>query len=81
MSPYGKVPDALTSHLLSLQSRDAWCTQAIWKSSPKGIVKKGDMRGKWCEDHASLVRCDGVIYVPNDPATRAEILRQNHDDP
>jgi hypothetical protein len=23
MSPYGKVPDALTSHLLSLQSRDA----------------------------------------------------------
>jgi Reverse transcriptase (RNA-dependent DNA polymerase)/RNase H-like domain found in reverse transcriptase/Integrase zinc binding domain/Chromo (CHRromatin Organisation MOdifier) domain/Integrase core domain len=81
MSPYGKVPDALTSHLLSLQSRDAWCSQAIWKRSPHGIVEKGDMKGKWHEDHASLMRCDGAIYVPNDPATRAEILRQNHDDP
>ncbi|KAF7502158.1 hypothetical protein GJ744_006877 [Endocarpon pusillum] len=28
ISPYDKVPDALISHLLSLQSRDAWCKQA-----------------------------------------------------
>jgi Integrase zinc binding domain/Integrase core domain/Chromo (CHRromatin Organisation MOdifier) domain len=81
MSPYGKVPDALISHLLSLQSRDAWCKQAAWKTSPEGIVKKGEMRGKWHEDHASLIRRDGAIYIPNVPATRAEILRQNHDDP
>jgi RNase H-like domain found in reverse transcriptase/Reverse transcriptase (RNA-dependent DNA polymerase)/Integrase zinc binding domain/Integrase core domain/Chromo (CHRromatin Organisation MOdifier) domain len=81
MSPYGKVPDALTSHLLSLQARDAWCKQAAWKSSPDHIVKQGDMKGEWCEDTAGLVRCDGAIFVPNDPATRAEILRQNHDDP
>jgi transposase InsO family protein len=39
------------------------------------------MKGEWREDDASLVRCDGAIYIPNDPATRQEILRQNHDDP
>lgn len=81
MSPYSKVPDAFTGLVLSLQSRDAWCKQASWKISPEGIVDKGDMKGTWYKDYTNLVRRDGVIYILNDLATRAEILRQNYDDP
>lgn len=80
-SPYGKIPDALTTFLLSLQAKDAWCIEQRWKASPEGHVKKGPFRGRWREDHAGLVRCDGAVYVPKDHATRAEIMRVNHDDP
>ena len=80
-SPYGRIPNALTTLLLSLQAKDAWCAEQGWKAYPNGVVDKGVFRGRWREDHANLVRCDGAIYVPKDPATRAEILRVNHDDP
>src|SRR3989440_10760034 len=79
--PYGKVPDALTSHLLALQHRDAWCKERSWEALPEGIVKEGPFRGVWSEDHAGLVRHDGAVYVPPDQATQREILRVNHDDP
>jgi hypothetical protein len=46
MSLYGKVSDALTSHLLSLQARDAWYRQASWKASSEHIVKEGDIKSK-----------------------------------
>jgi hypothetical protein len=80
-SPYGKIPDALTTFLLSIQSKDAWCRKRKWKANPKNQVIRGPYRGRWCEDHAGLVRRDGAVYVPEDSATRAEILRVNHDDP
>jgi hypothetical protein len=80
-SPYGKIPNALTTFLLSLQAKDAWCTEQKWKAYPDNKVTEEPYRGRWCEDPAGLVRCDGAVYVPNDPATRAEILRVNHDDP
>jgi transposase InsO family protein len=79
--PYGKVPDALTSHLLALQHRDAWCKERSWEALPESIVKEGPFRGVWSEDHAGLVRHDGAVYVPPDQATQREILRVNHDDP
>ena len=80
-APYGKIPDALTSYLLSLQAEDAWCKEKKWKAYLNGGVPSGPHQGRWCEDPAGLVRCAGRVYVPNDPATRAEILRVNHDDP
>jgi hypothetical protein len=80
-APYGKIPDALTTFLLSLQTEDAWCRKQEWKAFPDNEVNEGPYRGRWCEDHAGLVRRAGAVYVPKDPATRAEILRVNHDDP
>src|SRR4030095_7457230 len=79
--PYGKIPDALTTWLLDLQSRDAWCKKKEWEAFPEGKVLKGPFEGRWHEDHASLVRCDGAVYVPEDRATRRQILHANHDDP
>jgi hypothetical protein len=69
ISPYSKVLDVLTSHLLNLQARDAWCRRATWKASLENIVKEGNIKGKWYKDDASLVRCNSAIYIPNNPAT------------
>ena len=80
-SPYGKIPDALTSHLLTLQNGDAWCKGRAWEASSEGIVETGPFRGRWSGDPTGLLRCDGVVYVPEDYETRAEILKMNHDDP
>jgi hypothetical protein len=59
LSPYGKIPDALTSHLLALQNRDAWCKEKSWEALPEGKVEEGPFKGIWSEDHAGLVRHDG----------------------
>ncbi len=80
-TPYGKIPDAITHHLLALQHRDAWLSQEKWKAYPDGVIPDGPFRGRWSEDNASLMRFEGAVYVPEDPATRNEILRANHDDP
>jgi transposase InsO family protein len=80
-SPYGKIPSVLTTYLLELQSRDAWCKQREWERVPEGRIKSGPYKGRWCADHAGLMRCDGAVYIPEDPATIMEVLRVNHDDP
>jgi hypothetical protein len=81
LTPYGKIPDALTSHLLALQHRDAWCKERSWEALPGGIVKEGPFKGIWSEDHSGLVRHDSAVYIPQNRATQMEILRVNHDDP
>jgi hypothetical protein len=32
--PYGKIPDALKSYLLSLQHRDVWLNKKEWEAYP-----------------------------------------------
>ena len=81
LSPYGKIPDALTGHLLTLQNGDAWCKERSWEALPEGKVDTGPFAGIWSEDTAGLVRHNGVVYIPSDRATQMEILRVNHDDP
>jgi transposase InsO family protein len=81
MSPYQDTPGTFTNYLLDLQGRDAWCLMKEWEGLPNSEILKGPMRGRWRVDREGLVRCDGGVYVPYDPATRAEILRMNHDDP
>ena len=80
-SPYGKIPDALSSFLLHLQSRDAFCRQRTWRASPRNEVESGLFRGRWSVDQMGLTRRDGKIYIPKDLATRKAILRANHDNP
>ena len=79
--PYGLVPGSLMNLFLHLQSEDDWCRRKAWERHPQGKVCEAPYKGTWRVDHAGLVRCDGAVYVPRDPATKAEILRANHDDP
>jgi hypothetical protein len=46
-SPYGSIPDALTSHLLHLQSRDAFCEKRAWERLSNGEVTEPPFKGKW----------------------------------
>jgi hypothetical protein len=70
VSPYGVIPDALTSHLLSLQSKDAFCQQGTWKSSPNGQIEEKPFRGRWSADRIGLARHNGAVYIPDDLATK-----------
>ena len=77
----GRIPDALTLEMLNLQSIDTFCQEQSWREYPAGKIEKGRWKGTWYTDSAGLVRNAGVVYVPDDPTIRAEILRVNHDDP
>jgi hypothetical protein len=81
LSLYGKILDVLTSYLLALQHRDAWLKEESWKIFPDRLVKEGQFRGRWCVDHAGLIRRGGAVYISDDRTTRMEVLRANHDDP
>ena len=35
----------------------------------------------WVVDDRGLVQKDGLVFILNDPAVKAEILRVNYDDP
>jgi RNase H-like domain found in reverse transcriptase/Reverse transcriptase (RNA-dependent DNA polymerase)/Integrase zinc binding domain/Chromo (CHRromatin Organisation MOdifier) domain len=78
--PVGGIPDAPTTHLLTLQAKDALLQEEM-KQAPDGQVKGGALQGRWQADRYGLWRKDGMAYVPKDHATRMEILRANHDDP
>ena len=77
----GRLPDALTSEMLALQSIDPFCQEQSWRKVPGGVIERGRWKGTWHIDPAGLVRNSGAVYVPEDLAIRSEILRVNHDDP
>ena len=77
----GKIPDALTSEMLNLQSIDKFCQEQSWRKLPNGHIRSGRWKGTWYTDAAGLVRQAGAVYVPEDFTIRSEILRVNHDDP
>jgi transposase InsO family protein len=75
-----EIPTSLENRMLHLQASDGWCQQREWEKDPSKKMK-GEFKGDWTVDAKGLVRCNGAVYVPNDPATRAGIMRLNHDDP
>lgn len=79
-SSYGSIPNALTRWILILQSKDDWCRTRGWEA-PKGEFFPQDYLERWTIDQQGLVLCDGRVFIPKEPATRAEILRKYHDDP
>ena len=79
-NPLGNIPDAPTQHLLFLQAGDARLQKEM-ESCPDGQMKGGPFQGRWSMDQQGLWRKEGMAYVPQDHATRMEILRANHDDP
>lgn len=79
--PNDLLPEAQISHLLALQSRDAWLLKGDWQRAVEGQVTSSPYTGKWQRDRWGLIRRNGMVYIPDDSATRMQILRANHDDP
>ena len=82
-SGIARILKAIKTLLLHLQAQDEWCSGKGWEIYPNHTVLDGEKNGfsgKWSVDDVKLVRCDGAVYVLNDPATRQEIIRANHDD-
>ena len=77
---YSSPPVDLRELILSLQQGDDFV-----KSKRIAIEKQGNTRAgsakAWSFDAAGTLRYDGALYVPDDKAVKAEILRRNHDDP
>lgn len=77
---YGR--QELESQIRGLQPLDPFVSQQKWTLYPDSIVNNAaPYNGKWTVDERGLVRMDGKVFIPDDPAIRAEILRVNHDDP
>ena len=74
--------EALESTINTLQKLDDFVSRREWSRFPNNVVQgMSPFNGKWTVDRRGLIRREGKLYIPKDPATRAEILRVNHDDP
>ncbi len=75
---YLKMSESMTAWLLKLQQRDVFVANEKWRQ--RFASRKNEL-SKWSMGDDELLRRDLAVYVPNDSATRDEILRMNHDDP
>jgi transposase InsO family protein len=69
------------AQICELQSQDPFIQSKDWCAHPSIQIEDEDMKGHWTMDSKGLVRKDRLVYIPNDPAVRAEVMRVNHDDP
>jgi hypothetical protein len=77
---YGR--EALESQIRGLQPLDPFVAEQRWTLYPEGVVDDTKpFNGKWTVDDRGLVRKDGRVFIPRDPAVKVEILRVNHDNP
>ena len=76
---YQESEETLLELLLKLQKRDTFVQQRRYEWFPTP-TKAGDIK-TWELDATGLLRRSNAVYVPNDPALKAELLRLNHDDP
>jgi hypothetical protein len=72
---YTELQPSFTELLLSLQAKDETTQQWIRQLSD------GTPAGPWQLDSQGLLRHEGSVYVPEDPAIRQEVMKANHDDP
>ena len=75
---YLELREPMVAWLLKLQRKDAWVVNEEWRQRYAG---KQDELSKWGVGEDGLLRRGLAVYVPNDPATKEEILQANHDDP
>ncbi|KAL1953584.1 hypothetical protein VTO42DRAFT_2564 [Malbranchea cinnamomea] len=64
----------MRERLLDLQRGDALTKEKV------NSLKRGDAGGEWEKGDDQILRFNGTIYVPNDPALRQKLLRIYHDD-
>lgn len=68
-------PSRLRERLLDLQRGDAFAKEKV------AALEKSNAGQDWEQDGDQILRFEGAIYIPNDPALRNELLRIHHDDP
>jgi Reverse transcriptase (RNA-dependent DNA polymerase)/RNase H-like domain found in reverse transcriptase/Integrase zinc binding domain/Chromo (CHRromatin Organisation MOdifier) domain len=76
---YTETRETLIELLLKLQGQDPFVTERQYERFSKG-TRAGDIR-TWVLDANGLLRHRDAVYVPDDPAVKAELLQANHDDP
>ena len=76
---YQESGETLIELLLKLQGSDPFVQQRRYERFPKptaaGAIKT------WELDATRLLRHRNAVYVPDEPAVKAELLQANHDDP
>ncbi len=75
---YLELRESMAAWLLKLQRKDAFVANEEWRQR---YAAKQDELSKWGVGQDGLLRRGLAVYVPDDPATKEEILRMNHDDP
>ena len=74
---YLGMQEPMAAWLLKLQRKDAWVANEEWRQ--RYAAKESEL-SKWRVSEDGLLRRGLAAYVPNDPATKEEILHMNHDD-
>jgi hypothetical protein len=77
--PASVESEALIDVLLQLQQRDAFAQQRVADSKRATRTRSSRDAPVWRIDDKEVLRYNGRIYVPEEPAIRQEILSQNHD--
>ncbi|KAF4627116.1 hypothetical protein G7Y89_g11043 [Cudoniella acicularis] len=72
------VTAPFTDLLRLAQSNDSFCQDTILAQRASKRKREGEPTWTFQED---LLRWNGRIYIPDDPALRAEVMRLHHDDP
>ena len=52
---YKKILNVLIRHLLTLQSRDVFCTKESWKTFLNEQIEEDLFKSRWCVDYADLM--------------------------
>ena len=71
--------ETLLEVLLQLQQRDAFAQERSASSNQPTRTRARRDAPVWRVDENQVLRYNGRIYVPEEPAIRQEILSQNHD--
>lgn len=71
--------EAMIETLRQLQQRDAFAQQRTADSKGAESTRSGRRAHVWRLDQKEVLRYNGRIYVPEEPAIRQEIMFQNHD--
>jgi hypothetical protein len=77
-SAYAEPSESLTSLILEAQRRDPWVER---KCSALATLPKRRRGNKWTFEEGHGLRYNNRIFVPPEPAIRAELLKIHHDDP
>jgi hypothetical protein len=77
--PASVESDTLIDVLLQLQQRDAFAQQRVADTKQVKRTRSRRDTPAWRIDDKEVLRYNGRIYVPEEPAIRQEILSQSHD--
>ena len=78
---YKEPQRSMKSLLKDLQAEDSFAVRLCSNILAPTLSRRPKPSKVWSVDSEGLLRHEGRIYVPGDPATRQELISKNHDDP